>query len=63
MSRIVGVILGPRGRWVVLAAWLVLVAVLAPIGLRLPDVTTDELVLPGGSPPAQVRELLGERFP
>jgi RND superfamily putative drug exporter len=63
MRHVVGVILGPRGRWVVLAAWLVLVAVLAPLGLRLPDVTNDELVLPGGTQTAQVRELLRERFP
>src|SRR5215207_8239041 len=63
MRHGVGVILGPRGRWIVLAAWLVLVAVLAPLGLRLPDVTNDELVLPGGTQTAQVRELLRERFP
>src|SRR5215218_8452128 len=63
MRHAVGVILGPRGRWVVLAAWLVLVAVLAPLGLRLPDVTNDELVLPGGTQTAEVRELLRERFP
>ena len=39
------------------------VVVLAPIGMRLPDVTNDEFVLPGGSQTSQVRELLRERFP
>ena len=46
-----------------LAAWGVLIVALAPFGVRLPDATNDEFVLPGGTQTSQVRELLRDRFP
>ncbi len=54
---------GRRLKWVVLAVWLVLVAVLGPLGLKLPEVTNDEVVLPGGSQSSQIAAVLRERFP
>lgn len=46
-----------------LSVWALVAVVLAPIGMRLPDVTNDEFVLPGGSQTSKVRVLLRDRFP
>ena len=54
---------GRRSSWIVIAGWLVLVAIFAPFGAKVADVTNDEYVLPGGSPTAQLQETLRERFP
>ena len=49
--------------WVVLALWLVLLAIFAPLGLKLPQVTNDEIVLPSASQTARADRLLATRFP
>ena len=54
---------GRRAKWAVLALWVVLIGVFAPFGLKLPQVTNDELVLPSGSETAHVDQLLAKRFP
>lgn len=56
-------IAGRRSKWVVLGVWAVLVAVFAPLGTKLPDVTNDEVVLPAGSETTRVGQILRERFP
>ena len=40
-----------------------MVAVFAPLGTKLPDVTNDEVVLPAGSETTRVGRILRERFP
>jgi RND superfamily putative drug exporter len=54
---------GRRAKWFVLAVWVVLIAVFAPLGLKLPQVTNDEVVLPSSSETAHVDRLLATRFP
>jgi putative drug exporter of the RND superfamily len=54
---------GRRAKWVVLALWIVLVLVFAPLGLKLPQVTNDEIVLPSASETARADRLLATRFP
>ncbi len=51
-----------RHRWVVLAAWLVLVAALAFLALRVGGGTSDDLTLPGTDSQAATN-LLDARFP
>src|SRR5579863_7480398 len=53
---------GRRSKWVVLAVWAVLIGVFAPLGLKLPQVTNDEVVLPSGSETARVDRALAARF-
>lgn len=53
---------GRRGRWVVVGLWLAAAVVLAPVGSQLPDVTSDEYVLPGGTPTARISDTLERRF-
>jgi RND superfamily putative drug exporter len=47
----------------VLGVWAVLIAVFGPLGLKLPDVTNDDVVVPSGSQTAQVARILRDRFP
>jgi hypothetical protein len=54
---------GRRAKWVVLALWVVLIGVFGPLGLKLPQVTNDEFVLPASSETAHVNRLLAARFP
>lgn len=54
---------GRRSSWAVIAAWIVLAAIFAPFGAKVPEVTNDEYVKPGGSPTAKLHETLRERFP
>ena len=54
---------GGKGKWIVLGAWAVLVAVFGPFGVKLPDVTNDEIVLPSASDTARLDRVLSERFP
>jgi len=54
---------GRRVKWFVLALWVVLVAVFGPLGLKLPNVTNDEIVLPAASQTARADRLLATRFP
>ena len=46
----------------VVAVWLLFVAVLGPLGSKLPDETKDEFARPAGSQSAEVNELLRKRF-
>ncbi len=56
-------IAGRRSKWAVLGIWLAVVAVFAPLGAKLPDVTNDEVVLPSASETARANRILRERFP
>ena len=37
---------GRRTKWAILVAWAVLLAIFGPLGLKLPELTNDEIVLP-----------------
>ncbi|MCW3014018.1 MAG: hypothetical protein JWO02_1110 [Solirubrobacterales bacterium] len=65
MSRLAAIVAGRRTKWLVIAAWIVAVIVLAPLGGKLGDVTTDdtESFLPKGAESTQVQRLLKDRFP
>jgi putative drug exporter of the RND superfamily len=54
---------GRRSAWFVIGAWVVLVAVFAPFGTKVADVTNDEYVLPSSSPTSKLQKTLRERFP
>jgi putative drug exporter of the RND superfamily len=54
---------GRRSSWAVIGAWILLLVVFAPFGSKIPDVTNDEYVLPGGSQTAQLHQILRDRFP
>jgi RND superfamily putative drug exporter len=54
---------GRRSSWAVIGGWIVLVAVFAPFGSKIPNVTNDEYVLPGGSQTARLHQVLRDRFP
>jgi RND superfamily putative drug exporter len=61
------VVSGRRSKWVVIAVWVAILAVLAPQGMTLSKVTTDETAtadsLPSDSQSAQVASTLRKRFP
>lgn len=61
------VVSGRRSKWVVIGVWVVLLAALAPSGMSLPKVTTDETAtaesLPSDSQSHEVSETLQKRFP
>ena len=52
-----------RTKWVVLATWALLLAIVAPLGLKLPELTNDEIVLPSTSQTAEAHRLYEEGFP
>jgi RND superfamily putative drug exporter len=52
-----------RSSWIVVAAWLCLVVVFAPLGSKVPSVTTDEYGLPGGSQTTQLNHYVRDHFP
>ena len=54
---------GRRTKWAILAAWAVLLAIFGPLGLKLPELTNDEIVLPSSSQTAQVHRIVAARFP
>jgi RND superfamily putative drug exporter len=54
---------GRRSSWAVIGGWILLLVVFAPFGSKIPDVTNDEYVLPGGSQTAQLHQILRDRFP
>jgi RND superfamily putative drug exporter len=54
---------GRRSSWAVIGGWIVLVAVFAPFGSKIPNITNDEYVLPGGSQTARLHQVVRERFP
>lgn len=63
MKGLLGKFPGKRSSWIVIGAWVVLIVVFAPFGSKIPDITNDEYVLPGGSPTAEIHRILTERFP
>lgn len=54
---------GRRTKWAILAAWAALLAIFGPLGLKLPELTNDEIVLPSSSETAQAHRLIAARFP
>ena len=48
-TRVRATIGGRRAKWAILAVWLGLLAIFAPLGLKLPELTNDEIVLPSTS--------------
>jgi RND superfamily putative drug exporter len=59
LSRLVT---GPRARWVVCAAWLVLAVALVPAGASVDEETKNETPLPVGAESGEVARLLNDRF-
>jgi RND superfamily putative drug exporter len=61
------VVTGRRSKWVVIAVWVAILAALAPQGMSLSKVTTDETAtadsLPSDSQSAEVASTLRKRFP
>src|SRR3954468_14785304 len=61
------VVSGRRSKWVVIAVWVAILAALAPQGMTLSKVTTDETAtaesLPSDSQSAEVAKTLRDRFP
>ena len=64
MAALASFVTGRRTKWVVVACWIVLVAVSWPIGQRLDVVTSDSTTnfLPAGAESTEVQRLLQERF-
>ncbi len=54
---------GRRTKWAILGAWAVLLAIFGPLGLKLPELTNDEVVVPASSETAEAHRLISERFP
>jgi putative drug exporter of the RND superfamily len=65
LRRLAAFVSGRRTKWVVLAAWIVLVLVLAPVGSKLADVTNDQTqsFLPKNAESTKVVKLLTKEFP
>ena len=62
-TRVRAAIGGRRAKWAILAGWLGLLAVFGPLGLKLPELTNDEIVLPSTSQTAEAHRLVAARFP
>lgn len=62
MTRLAHIVSGRRSRWACLAVWVVLVAVFAPLGGKINNVTDEDLALPGNSQSQEVQNLQRERF-
>jgi putative drug exporter of the RND superfamily len=64
MSTLASFVSGRRTKWLVIVFWIVALAVLAPLGAKLADVTRDETAsfLPAEAESTRVQELLKERF-
>jgi putative drug exporter of the RND superfamily len=56
---------GRRGKWIVLAVWIVLAAAMQPLGSKLSDETEDDTqsFLPASAESTEVVKILDERFP
>jgi RND superfamily putative drug exporter len=59
---IASLVTGARTRWAVCALWILLAAVLVPVGASIDDETKNETPLPVGSESGEVKRLLNERF-
>jgi RND superfamily putative drug exporter len=64
LSRAARIVSGPRSKWIVVGAWVVLVAVFGPIGMKLNAIKADQstALIPNGSQSAHVNTLLSKRF-
>jgi putative drug exporter of the RND superfamily len=65
LRRLASVVTGRRGKWLVLAIWLIVVFALFPVGSKLSDVTTDdtESFLPASAESTEVVRRLDQDFP
>jgi RND superfamily putative drug exporter len=67
IRALANVVSGRRSKWVVIAVWVAILVALAPQGMTLSKVTTDETAtaesLPSDSQSAEVAKTLRERFP
>jgi putative drug exporter of the RND superfamily len=65
MRRLASIAAGRRGKWAVLAVWVVLFAALFPVGSKLSDEVEDDTTsfLPESAESTEVVELLDEEFP
>src|SRR4051812_18080666 len=67
IRALANVVSGRRSKWVVIAVWVAILAALAPQGMTLSKVTTDETAtpesLPSDAQSAEVAKTLRERFP
>ena len=62
-TRVRATIRGRRAKWAILAAWLGLLAIFGPLGLKLPELTNDEIVLPSTAQTAEAHRIVAARFP
>jgi putative drug exporter of the RND superfamily len=64
VGRLASIVAGRRGKWLVLAFWIVLVFVFAPLGSKLADKTTDdtESFLPKNAESTKVVRTLDKEF-
>ena len=65
MTAFASFVAGRRGKWVVLAAWIVAFAVMMPVGSKLSDETRDDTTsfLPASAESTDVVNLLDGEFP
>jgi putative drug exporter of the RND superfamily len=65
LSRITDFSSSPWGKWIVIAVWLLVAAILIPLSPMIADVTNNdsETFLPEGAESTEVRALVEERFP
>jgi putative drug exporter of the RND superfamily len=65
VRRLASTVAGRRGKWLVIAAWVVLLFVFAPLGSKLADKTRDdtESFLPKNAESTEVVRLLENEFP
>jgi RND superfamily putative drug exporter len=65
LRRLASVVTGRRGKWLVLAIWLIAAFALFPVGSKLSDVTTDdtESFLPASAESTEVVRRLDQDFP
>jgi uncharacterized membrane protein YdfJ with MMPL/SSD domain len=65
LNRITDFSSSPRGKWIVIAIWLLLAVVIVPLAPSLSDVTNNDssTFLPDGAETTEVDRIVEERFP
>ena len=65
MGALARFVTGRRTKWVVMAGWVVLLVVMAPLAAKVRDVTSDDFAsfLPPNAESTQVQKLLKQQFP